>query len=116
MLPLLLLLGSACLGLGEVSYQSAVEYARERLQGRSSTGAKNPNGPADPIIVHGDVRRMLMNMRAINEGGRALAAYVGLQLDAAKFSDDADVKKKADDRVALLTPIARPSVTTNAAA
>lgn len=100
-------IGLQGLGLGEVSYQSAVDYARERLQGRSATGAKNPNGPADPIIVHGDVRRMLMNMRAINEGGRALAAYVGMQLDAAKFSDDADIKKKAEDRVALLTPIAK---------
>ena len=100
-------IGLQGLGLGEVSYQSAVDYARERIQGRSATGAKNPNGPADPIIVHGDVRRMLMNMRAINEGGRALAAYVGMQLDAAKFSEDADVKKKAEDRVALLTPIAK---------
>ena len=100
-------IGLQGLGLGEVSYQSAVDYARERLQGRSATGAKNPNGPADPIIVHGDVRRMLMNMRAINEGGRALAAYVGMQLDAAKFSEDADIKKKAEDRVALLTPIAK---------
>ncbi|KGD64520.1 acyl-CoA dehydrogenase [Alcanivorax nanhaiticus] len=100
-------IGLQGLGLGEVSYQSAVDYARERLQGRSATGAKNPEGSADPIIVHGDVRRMLMNMRAINEGGRALAAYVGMQLDAAKFSEDADVKKKAEDRVALLTPIAK---------
>ncbi|MGB1923000.1 MAG: acyl-CoA dehydrogenase family protein, partial [Alcanivorax sp.] len=100
-------IGLQGLGLGEVSYQSAVDYARERLQGRSATGAKNPNGPADPIIVHGDVRRMLMNMRAINEGGRALAAYVGMQLDTAKFSDDADAKKKAEDRVALLTPVAK---------
>lgn len=100
-------IGLQGLGLGEVSYQSAVDYARERLQGRSATGAKNPNGPADPIIVHGDVRRMLMNMRAINEGGRALAAYVGMQLDTAKFSEDADVKKKAEDRVALLTPVAK---------
>ena len=100
-------IGLQGLGLGEVSYQSAVDYARERLQGRSATGAKNPEGPADPIIVHGDVRRMLMNMRAINEGGRALAAYVGMQLDASKFSDDADTKKKAEDRVALLTPIAK---------
>jgi len=100
-------IGLQGLGLGEVSYQSAVDYARERLQGRSATGAKNPNGPADPIIVHGDVRRMLMNMRAINEGGRALAAYVGMQLDTAKFSEDADAKKKAEDRVALLTPVAK---------
>jgi hypothetical protein len=100
-------IGLQGLGLGEVSYQSAVDYARERLQGRSATGAKNPNGPADPIIVHGDVRRMLMNMRAINEGGRALAAYVGMQLDTAKFSEDAEAKKKAEDRVALLTPVAK---------
>jgi len=94
-------------GLGEASYQSAVAYAKDRLQGRSAEGAKNPEGNADPIIHHGDVRRMLMTMRAFNEGGRALATYLGLQLDAAKFADDAGLKAKAEDRVALLTPVAK---------
>ena len=100
-------IGLQGLGLGEVSYQNAVEYAKDRLQGRSATGPKNPDGPADPIIVHGDVRRMLMNMRCINEGGRALAAYVGMQLDIAKFSTNDHDREKAEDRVALLTPVAK---------
>jgi len=94
-------------GLGEASYQSAVAYAKDRLQGRSAEGAKNPEGNADPIIHHGDVRRMLMTMRAFNEGGRALATYLGLQLDTAKFSENAGLKAKAEDRVALLTPVAK---------
>jgi alkylation response protein AidB-like acyl-CoA dehydrogenase len=94
-------------GLGEASYQSAVAYAKDRLQGRSADGVKNAGGNADPIIHHGDVRRMLLTMRALNEGGRALAAYLGLQLDTAKFSEDAAAKAKAEDRVALLTPVAK---------
>ncbi len=94
-------------GLGEASYQSAVAYAKDRLQGRAADGVKNAGGNADPIIHHGDVRRMLMTMRALNEGGRALAAYLGLQLDIAKFGEDAAVKAKAEDRVALLTPVAK---------
>jgi len=94
-------------GLGEASYQSAVEYAKDRLQGRAAGGVKNPDGNADPIIHHGDVRRMLMTMRALNEGGRALAGYLGTQLDVTKFSDDAEAKKLAEDRVGLLTPVAK---------
>jgi hypothetical protein len=94
-------------GLGEASYQSAVAYAKDRLQGRAADGVKNAGANADPIIHHGDVRRMLMTMRALNEGGRALAAYLGLQLDTAKFGEDAAVKAKAEDRVALLTPVAK---------
>ena len=94
-------------GLGEASYQSAVAYAKDRLQGRAAEGVKNAGGNADPIIHHGDVRRMLLTMRALNEGGRALAAYLGLQLDTAKFGEDAAAKAKAEDRVALLTPVAK---------
>lgn len=100
-------IGLQGLGLGETSYQSAVEYALDRTQGRAATGAQNPDQAADPIIVHGDVRRMLMTMRALNQGGRALAAYLGLQLDIAKFSEDAEARAKAEDRVALLTPVAK---------
>lgn len=100
-------IGLQGLGLGETSYQSAVEYALDRTQGRAATGAQNPEAAADPIIVHGDVRRMLMTMRALNQGGRALAAYLGLQLDLAKFSEDAEVRAQAEDRVALLTPVAK---------
>lgn len=94
-------------GLGEASYQSAVAYAKDRLQGRAADGVKNAEGNADPIIHHGDVRRMLLTMRALNEGGRALAGYLGLQLDIAKFSQDQAEKAKAEDRVALLTPVAK---------
>lgn len=100
-------IGLQGLGLGEISYQNAVAYARDRLQGRAASGVQNPAGNADPIIVHGDVRRMLMTMRALNEGGRALSAYLGMQLDIAKFSDDAAARAQADDRVALLTPVAK---------
>ena len=100
-------IGLQGLGLGEISYQSAVEYARDRVQGRAATGPVNPAGNADPIIVHGDVRRMLLTMRALNEGGRALSSYLGMQLDIAKFSEDAEARKLADDRVALLTPVAK---------
>lgn len=100
-------IGLQGLGLGETSYQSAVEYALDRIQGRAATGAQNPEAAADPIIVHGDVRRMLMTMRALNQGGRALAAYLGIQLDLAKFSEDAEVRAQAEDRVALLTPVAK---------
>src|SRR5699024_10161570 len=97
-------IGLQGLGLGETSYQSDVEYALDHIQGRAATGVQNPAGAADPIIVHGDVRRMLMTMRALNQGGRALAAYLGLQLDLAKLSQDAHVRAQAEDRVALLTP------------
>lgn len=100
-------IGLQGLGLGETSYQSAVEYALDRVQGRAATGAERPDLAADPIIVHGDVRRMLMTMRALNQGGRALSAYLGLQLDIAKFSEDAEARANAEDRVALLTPVAK---------
>ncbi|MGB1221226.1 MAG: acyl-CoA dehydrogenase family protein, partial [Alcanivoracaceae bacterium] len=100
-------IGLQGVGLGDVSYQSAVEYAKDRLQGRAASGVQNASGPADPIIHHGDVRRMLLTMRALNEGARALAAYVGLQLDTAKFSEDAAARTAAEDRVALLTPVAK---------
>ena len=100
-------IGIQGLGLGEVSYQSAADYARERLQGRAATGVQNEGGNADPIIVHGDVRRMLLTMRALNEGGRALSAYVGMELDKAKFSEDEAEQKAAQDRVALMTPVAK---------
>ncbi|SFF73279.1 Acyl-CoA dehydrogenase [Novosphingobium sp. CF614] len=95
------------LGVGEAAYQSAVWYARERLQGRSLSGVKNPKGPADPIIVHPDVRRMLMTMRAYNEGCRAISAWVSRALDAEKHSADPEVKQRASDFVALMTPVVK---------
>ena len=100
-------IGLQGVGLGEASYQNAVTYARERLQGRAVGGAQNPAGNADPLLVHGDIRRMLLNMRALNEGARALAVYVGAQLDLSKYSDDAEVRKQAAGRVELLTPVCK---------
>ncbi len=95
------------LGVGEVAYQSAVWYAKDRVQGRSLSGVKNPDGPADPIIVHPDVRRMLMTMRAYNEGSRAVGAWVARALDAEKHSTDPEVKKRAQDFIALMTPVVK---------
>ncbi|KPX46473.1 Acyl-CoA dehydrogenase [Pseudomonas syringae pv. helianthi] len=95
------------LASGVRSYQSAVEYALDRLQSRAPTGAQNKEKAADPIIVHPDVRRMLLTMKAFNEGGRAFSSYVALQLDIAKFSQDDAARKRADDLVALLTPVAK---------
>ncbi|UEM21853.1 acyl-CoA dehydrogenase C-terminal domain-containing protein [Skermanella mucosa] len=95
------------LGLAEVSYQNAVTYARERLQGRSLTGAKAPDKPADPIIVHPDVRKTLLTMRAHTEGCRALAAWVGMNIDVSIKHPDPEVRREADDLVALMTPVVK---------
>ena len=95
------------LGINEIAYQSAVAYARERLQGRSLTGAKRPDLAADPIIVHPDVRRMLMTMRVYAEGCRALGQWCARALDAEKHSDDPEVKQRAGDFVALMTPVVK---------
>ena len=100
-----LAVGIQGLGLAEVSYQNARDYAKERLQGRSLTGAKFPDKPADPIIVHPDVRKNLLTLKAFNEGARALAYWVGLQIDMLTKHDDPQVRQEADDLVALMTPI-----------
>ncbi|WP_457788140.1 acyl-CoA dehydrogenase C-terminal domain-containing protein [Pseudomonas sp. PL-6] len=99
------------LALGERSYQSAVEYARERIQSRAPTGPVAKDKAADPIIVHPDVRRMLLTMKALNEGGRAFSSYVAMQLDTAKYSEDKDTAKRAEELVALLTPVAKAFLT-----
>lgn len=93
------------LGQSEVATQNAVAYARERLQGRALTGAANPDGPADPLLVHPDVRRMLMDARAFNEGARALALWAALQADIEHASTDAAERERADDLLGLLTPV-----------
>ena len=95
------------LGAAEASYQSAVAYARERIQGRSLSGAKAPDKAADPIIVHPDVRRMLLTMRAYTEGCRALGGWVARELDEMERSDDPDARKRAEDFTALMTPIVK---------
>ena len=99
------------LALGERSYQSAIEYARERIQSRAPTGPVAKDKAADPIIVHPDVRRMLLTMKALNEGGRAFSSYVAMQLDTAKYSEDKDTARRADELVALLTPVAKAFLT-----
>lgn len=100
-------IGIQGIGCAEASYQSAASYARERLQGRGASGVLNPDKVADPIIIHPDIRRMLLSMRAMTEGGRAFACYVGQQLDLAKFSSDTDEKAAAQALAALLTPVAK---------
>jgi hypothetical protein len=99
-------MGIQGLGASEVAYQSAAAYARDRLQGRSATGVKAPSKAADPLLVHPDIRRMLLKTRTHNEAGRALAMYTARQLDLAKYAEG-DVAKAAADRVALLTPVVK---------
>ncbi|EPJ8758794.1 TPA: acyl-CoA dehydrogenase C-terminal domain-containing protein [Pseudomonas putida] len=99
------------LASAERSYQNAVEYARDRLQSRAPTGPHAKDKAADPIIVHPDVRRMLLTMKAQIEGGRAFSTYVAMQLDSAKFSEDAAVRKRSEELVALLTPVAKAFLT-----
>ena len=106
-------LGVAVQGLAqaEASYQAAVAFARDRLQGRALTGPKNPGGPADSILVHPDVRRMLMESRAIVEGGRALLFWTFLHEDLAHAAADEAERTRADDVVALLTPVVKSFLT-----
>lgn len=99
------------LGAAENSYQNAVAYARDRIQSRAPTGAVDKSKAADPIIVHPDVRRMLMTMRAFVEGSRAFSTYVAKWLDITKFSDVAEDKQHAEAMVALLTPVAKAFLT-----
>jgi len=102
-----LCIGIQGIGCAEASYQTALSYARERIQSRAPSGPVMPSKLADPIIVHPDVRRMLLSMKAMTEGGRAFACYVSQQLDLAKFSDDAAEVNKGETLAALLTPVAK---------
>ncbi|MFD9901022.1 acyl-CoA dehydrogenase C-terminal domain-containing protein [Mesorhizobium sp. NPDC059025] len=112
------MMNEARLGVGlqglaqsEVAYQNAVAYAKERLQGRSISGAKSPDKKADPIIVHPDIRRNLMTMRAFNEAGRAFTLWTALKSDIAHRSgDDAD-RQAADDHMGLMTPVVKGVLT-----
>jgi alkylation response protein AidB-like acyl-CoA dehydrogenase len=112
------MMNEARLGVGvqglaqsEIAYQNAAAYAKERLQGRAITGAKFPDKPADPIIVHPDVRRMLMSIRAFNEAARALILWTALQADVHYRSDDAKARQAADDYLGLLTPVIKGVIT-----
>ncbi|MBB1426426.1 acyl-CoA dehydrogenase C-terminal domain-containing protein [Shewanella sp. SG44-2] len=91
----------------EASFQGALAYAKDRLQMRSISGVKNPNGPADPIIVHPDVRRMLLTQKSIAEGGRALISYLAQLVDIGHAEKDEAIKADAETKLALLTPIAK---------
>jgi alkylation response protein AidB-like acyl-CoA dehydrogenase len=99
------------LGVAEIAYQNAVAYARERPQGRSLSGPKEPEQAADPIIVHPDVRRMLMTARAFTEGARALALWTGMHVDIARCHPDEQQRQEADDLVALMTPMVKAYLT-----
>jgi alkylation response protein AidB-like acyl-CoA dehydrogenase len=99
------------LAQGEAAYQAAAEFAKDRLQGRSLTGPKNSDGPADPIIVHPDVRRMLMDAKATLEAGRLFLLWTALHGDLAKQSPDAAVAEKAHDYMGLMTPVLKGYLT-----
>ena len=99
------------LAMSEVAYQNAVEYARERLQGRAISGVKSPDQKADPIIVHPDVRRMLMNIKAFNEAGRAFMLWTALQGDISHKSPSEEERQAADDMMGLLTPVVKGVLT-----
>jgi acyl-CoA dehydrogenase len=99
------------LALSEVAYQNAAIYAKERLQGRAITGTKYPDKAADPIVVHPDVRRVLMTMRAFNEAARALVIWTALKSDVAHRAEDAKERQAADDHMGLLTPVIKGVLT-----
>jgi alkylation response protein AidB-like acyl-CoA dehydrogenase len=93
------------LGQADAAYQNAADYAKNRLQGRSLTGAKNPDGKADPIIVHPDVRRMLLDARAFTEAMRALVLWSAIRVDLSRKAPDETARTDADDLISLLTPV-----------
>ncbi len=106
-------LGTALQGLGaaEGSFQGALTYAKDRLAMRSLTGPKNPNGPADPIIVHPDVRRMLLTQKAFAEGGRAMIYFTAQHADILHQSNDEEAKKTSDAMMGFMTPILKAFLT-----
>ncbi|MDB5480381.1 MAG: acd [Caulobacteraceae bacterium] len=99
------------LSQGEAAYQAAAAFARDRLQGRSLTGPKNPDGPADPILVHPDVRRMLLDARAILEGGRAFLLWTALCGDLARVHPDEGQRRRCEDYMGLMTPVLKGYLT-----
>jgi hypothetical protein len=105
--------GNQSLGLTEVAYQNALAYAKDRIQMRSLTGPKAKDKPADPIIVHPDVRKMLLTAKAYAEGGRALAMFCSVLLEKVHSHPDEKVRKDSDDMLSLLTPITKAFLTDN---
>ncbi len=106
-----LLVGMQGLGVAEVAYQNALEYAKERLQGRALKGAALPNKPADPITVHPDVRRMLLTMKSFTEGARILACWTALHVDFSHNHPDEEQRAGSDEFVQLMTPIVKAHLT-----
>ncbi len=106
--------GMQSLGLNEVAYQNARAYAKDRIQSRSLTGVKSPHQPADSILVHPDVRKMLLTAKAYAEGGRALSLHCALLVDQELSHPDPAVRAEAAEQVALLTPIVKAFITDNA--
>ncbi|MCF2525152.1 acyl-CoA dehydrogenase C-terminal domain-containing protein [Bradyrhizobium sp. G127] len=118
MAAMFVMMNEARLGVGvqglaqsEVAYQNAAAYAKDRLQGRALTGAQAKDKPADPIIVHPDIRRTLMSIRAFNEAARALVVWTSLKSDLAHRSDDPKERQAADDHMGLLTPVVKGMLT-----
>ena len=118
MRTMFVMMNEARLGVGlqglaqaETAYQNAVDFAKDRLQGRSLTGTQHPDKPADPIIVHPDVRRMLLDQKAFIEGARAFTYWTALQADLQHKSPDEKVREKAGDYMALLTPVVKAYLT-----
>ncbi len=105
--------GMQSLGLTEVAYQNALAYAKDRIQGRSLTGPKDKSKPADSILHHPDVRKMLLTAKAYAEGGRALSLYCAMLIDREFHSPDEKVRKDAAEMVAFLTPIVKAFITDN---
>ena len=105
--------GNQSLGLTEVAYQNALAYAKDRIQMRSLSGPKAKDKAADPIIVHPDVRKMLLTAKAYAEGGRALATYCAMLLDKEQHHPDEKVRKDSDEMLSLLTPIVKAFITDN---
>ena len=105
--------GNQSLGLTEVAYQNALAYAKERIQMRSLSGPKAKDKPADPIIVHPDVRKMLLTAKAYAEGGRALAIFCSVLLEKSHYHPDEKVRKDSDEMLSLLTPIVKAFLTDN---
>jgi len=105
--------GNQSLGLTEVAYQNALAYAKDRIQMRSLSGPKAKDKPADPIIVHPDVRKMLLTAKAYAEGGRALAIFCSVLLEKSHFHPDEKVRKDSDEMLSLLTPIVKAFLTDN---
>ena len=106
-----LAVGMQGLAQSEVAYQNAANYARERLQGRAISGVKNPDKPADPIIVHPDIRRMLMSIKSFNEAARALMLWTALKGDVQHRSEDEKARQAAEDHMGLLTPVIKGVIT-----